>query len=345
MKKLNIKALFMVLIAAIALVGCGSGANTDGGNNDEKTVVMVADVGGVNDQSYNQGAWEGLQNLTKNTGIKTSFIETVQMSDLDTNFDSAVDGDHELIWGIGFNTANPIVKSAQMNPNLKYAIVDYVIDAADAPNVTSAMFQIEQASFLAGYIAGMTTETNKVAYVGGQKSPAMDKFEYGFAAGAKYAAKELGKDIVVTVQIAETFSDAAKGKAIAASLYNDGHDVIFQAAGAAGTGVIEQAVEENKWVVGVDRDQSYLAPKNMLTSALKNVGLVTEDLSKRILDGEDLAGKVIEYGVHNGGVGIPTENPNISSELYEKTMEVEALIKDGTIVVPADQEAYDAFIK
>lgn len=347
MKKINLRLLVIALISAVVLVGCGgSGDGENTASESDKSVTMVADVGGVNDQSYNQGAWEGLQLLTEETGIKTSFIETVQMSDLDTNFDKAIDGDHDLIWGVGFNTADPILKSAKANPNLKYAIVDHTFDDAEMPeNLTSAMFQAEQASFLVGYIAGLTTETGKVAYIGGAKSPVMDLFEYGFSAGAKYAGKELGKDIEVTVQIIESFSDAAKGKATAASLYNSGVDVIFQAAGAAGTGAIEQAKEENKWVIGVDRDQSYLAPENVLTSALKNVGVVTRDLSERIVNGEDLAKKTIKYGVENGGVGIPAQNPNVSDDVEKKTFEVEELIKKGEIVVPTDATTYADFIK
>lgn len=306
---------------------------------------MVADVGGVNDQSYNQGAWEGLQALEEETGIKVSFIETVQMSDLATNFDKATDGDHDLIWGVGFNTADPLAASAKMNPELSYAIVDHEYGDDILPNVTSAVFDVEEASFIVGYIAGLTTETNKVAYIGGMRSPVMDLFEYGFKAGVDYAAKELGKEIQVEVQIAESFTDAAKGKAIAASLYSGGCDIIFPAAGATGNGVIEQAIEDDKWVIGVDRDQLYLAPDNILTSALKHVGAVTNDLSKRIVEGEELGGQVIRYGLANGGVGIPENNPNMDPQVYEKALEIQELIINGEIDPPYNEETYNNFIK
>lgn len=329
--------LLAISMIGLVLTGCGS---TGSDKASDHSVIMVADVGGVNDQSYNQGAWEGLQAFQKETGVKASFIETVQMSDLDTNFDRAVDGDHSLIWGIGFNTADPVANSAKMNPELKYAIVDHEFGEDTLDNVTSAMFNVEEASFMVGYIAGLTTETNKVAYIGGMRSPVMDLFEYGFKAGVDYAAEELGKEIKVEVQIAESFSDAAKGKAIAASLYNDGSDIIFVAAGATGNGVIEQAIEEDKWVIGVDRDQSYLAPDNVLTSALKNVGVVTNDLSKRVINGEELGGQTIKYGLENGGVGIPEDNPNMDPEIYEKALEVQDLIIKGEIVPPYSADTY-----
>ncbi|NLY46020.1 MAG: BMP family ABC transporter substrate-binding protein [Tissierella sp.] len=347
MKKI-IALLLAISMMAVVVAGCGStdgGEVPEGNQGNSQSVVMVADVGGVNDQSYNQGAWEGLQAFEEETGIKASFIETVQMSDLATNFDRAVDGEHSLIWGIGFNTADPLEASAKMNPELNYAIVDHDFGGEILDNVTSAMFDVEEASFIVGYIAGLTTETNKVAYIGGARSPVMDLFEYGFRAGAEYAAAELGKEIVVEVQIAENFGDAAKGKAIAASLYNGGSDIIFVAAGATGNGVIEQAIEEDKWVIGVDRDQSYLAPENVLTSALKHVAVVTEDLSKRVLEGEELGGQIIKYGLENEGVGIPENNPNMDPQVYEKAMEIQDLIVNGEIDPPHDEATYTEFGK
>lgn len=347
MKKI-IALLLAISMMAVVVAGCGStdgGEVPEGNQGNSQSVVMVADVGGVNDQSYNQGAWEGLQAFEEETGIKASFIETVQMSDLATNFDRAVDGEHSLIWGIGFNTADPLEASAKMNPELNYAIVDHDFGGEILDNVTSAMFDVEEASFIVGYIAGLTTETNKVAYIGGARSPVMDLFEYGFRAGAEYAAAELGKEISVEVQIAENFGDAAKGKAIAASLYSGGNDIIFVAAGATGNGVIEQAIEEDKWVIGVDRDQSYLAPDNVLTSALKHVAVVTEDLSKRVLEGEELGGQIIKYGLENEGVGIPENNPNMDPQVYEKAMEIQDLIVNGEIDPPYDADTYNAFSK
>lgn len=344
MKK-GIALLLAAGMMAATLTGCGSKGEKNTGLESDKSVIMVADVGGVNDQSYNQGAWEGLQEFQKKTGVKASFIETVQMSDLATNFDKAVDGEHDLIWGIGFNTADPIDASAKMNPELSYAIVDHSFDGKVRENITSAMFNVQEASYIVGYIAGLTTETDRVAYIGGMRSPTMDLFEYGFKAGVDHAAKELGKEIKTEVQIAESFSDAAKGKAIAASLYSGGCDVIFVAAGATGSGVIEQSIVEDKWVIGVDRDQSYLAPKNVLVSALKNVGVVTEDLSKRIVEGEKLGGQVIKYGLANGGVGITENNPNMDPKVYEKALEVEEMIKAGEIVPPFSAETYAEFSK
>lgn len=341
----RIIALVMAVGMMAMAAGCGSKDEAAGEQSNGKSVIMVADVGGVNDQSYNQGAWEGLQAFQEETGVKASFIETVQMSDLATNFDKAVDGEHTLTWGIGFNTADPLKESATMNPELSYAIVDHDYGDAILPNVTAALFNVEEASFMVGYAAGLTTKTDKVAYVGGMRSPAMDLFEYGFKAGVNYAAKELGKEIKVDAQIVESFTDAAKGKAVAASLYSAGNDILFVAAGAAGNGVIEQAIEEDKLVIGVDRDQLYLAPNNILTSALKHVGTATKDLSTRVVNGENLGGQTISYGLENNGVGIPENNPNMDPEVYNKTIKVQEMIIKGEIKPPHDEATYNEFVK
>lgn len=350
----KIAVLISAVMMTFSLAACGSSGNTTNANNkgagsidgkSEFSTSMVADTGGINDQSFNQSAWEGLQAFSEETGAKVSYLESAQVSDFSSNFDKLTDGDMDLIWGIGFNTAEAMLSAAEMNPDQTFAIVDNEFGEGTPENIASAVFDVQDSSFLVGYIAGLTTETNRVGYIGGMKSPTMDKFEYGYVAGVEYAAKELGKDIKVDVQFAESFTDAAKGKAMAASMYSSGADIIFHAAGGVGVGVIEQAVEENKLVIGVDRDQSYLAPKNILTSALKNVGVATKELSKEVMNGTDIGGQTFTYGLAEGAVGIPKENPNMKPEVYKKAMKVQELISKGEIVPPYSEETYKSFAK
>lgn len=353
MKNKLIALLITTAMIGTALTGCGQGAgNTGTAQPDGKTTAgkadfsaaIVCDTGGVNDQSYNQSAWEGLETFGNETGAKVSYLESPQATDYTSNFDKLSDQDLNLIWGNGYNVAEAFLESAKMNPDKTYAIVDFAFD--DAPdNVACTTFNVQDSSFLAGYIAGHTTKTNRIGYIGGQKNPTMDFFEYGYRAGADYAAKELGKEITVDVQYAESFSDAAKGKAMAAAMYSAGSDIIFQAAGGLGVGVIEGAVEEDKWVIGVDRDQSYLAEKNMLTSALKTVGIATKELSKRMMDGEDIGGKTFAYGLKEGAVGIPEQNPNLDPAVYEKAMQIKEKMVSGEIVAPFDEASYNSFGK
>lgn len=359
MKKKVLALLLATAMIGTALTACGNAKdktdtskggteateNTDNeGEISEFSSSIVCDTGGVNDQSYNQSAWEGLKEFGAETGAKVSYLESPQATDYTTNFDKLSDEELDLIWGNGFNVAEAFLNSANLNPNKTYAIVDFAFDEAPE-NVACTTFSVQDSSFLVGYIAGLTTETNRVGYIGGQKSPTMDYFEYGYRAGVEYAAKELDKEIIVDYQYAESFSDAAKGKAMAAAMYSSGSDVIFQAAGGLGVGVIEGAVEEGKWVIGVDRDQSYLAPENMLTSALKTVGIATKELSKKMADGEEIGGQTFAYGLKEGAVGIPQENPNLDAAVYEKAMQVQEKMQAGEIVAPFDEAGYNSFGK
>lgn len=348
MKK--IIALLMTTMMMGTMVGCGSSntSNTDQGASSKKEykAAMVTDTGGVNDQSFNQSSWEGLQNFEKNNqGVKVSYLESKQESDYATNLDKVVDGGNNLVWGIGFAMSDAILNTAKSNPDVSYAIVDNSYGDDTPSNVTGVMFSAQEPSFMVGYIAGKTTKTNKVGFVGGIKSGIIDQFQYGYQAGVLYAAKELGKDITVDVQYAESFSDASKGKAIANKMFSSGCDIVFHAAGGAGVGVIEAAKEANKFAIGVDRDQAYLAPDNVLTSALKLANVAVENLSKEAMTGTKIGGKTYTYGLKENAVGIPTENKNMDPEVYKAAIAVQDKIKDGTIVPPYNEETYNTYIK
>lgn len=348
MKK--IIALLMTTMIMGTMVGCGSSnsSTADKGTTSGKEykVAMVTDTGGVNDQSFNQSSWEGLQNLEKNNkGTKVSYLESKQESDYATNLDKVVDGGNNLIWGIGFAMSDAITNAAKSNPDVNYAIVDNSYGNDTPANVTGVMFNAQEPSFMVGYIAAKTTKTNKVGFVGGIKSGIIDQFQYGYQAGVDYAAKELGKNITVDVQYAESFSDASKGKAIANKMFSSGCDIVFHAAGGVGVGVIEAAKEANKFAIGVDRDQAYLAPDNVLTSALKLANVAVENLSKEAMNGTKIGGKTYTYGLKENAVGIPTENKNMDPAVYKAAMAIQDKIKDGSIVPPYNEETYKAFAK
>ena len=321
-----------------------SAASTASASNFK--VAMVTDTGGVNDQSFNQSSWEGLQSFSKETGAKVSYLESKQATDYSTNLDKLADDNNKLIWGIGYAMADAIGNSSKQNPDISYAIVDNGYDAKTmGTNVAGVMFRAQESSFLVGYIAGKTTKTNKVGFVGGMTSAIIDQFQYGYTAGAEYAAKELGKKITVIPQYAQSYSDSAKGKAIANKMFSDGCDIVFHAAGGTGVGVIEAAKEANKFAIGVDRDQAYLAPKNVLTSALKLAGKAVADVSKEAKDGKKIGGKTYTFGLKEGAVGIPTTNQNVSKSVYADAMKIQQKIIDGSIVPPFDKASYQKFGK
>lgn len=308
-------------------------------------IGMVTNTGGVNDQSFNQSAWEGLQKLSKDTGATVKYSESKQESDYATNLDKAADDGNNLIWGIGFAMADAVTNSAKQNPDINYAIVDNSYGDKTPANVTGVMFRAQEPSFLVGYIAAKTTKTGKVGFVGGMTSAIIDQFEYGYRAGVAYAAKELGKKITVESQYAESFTDSAKGKAIATKMFSNGCDVVFHAAGGVGVGVIEAAKEANKYAIGVDRDQAYLAPKNVLTSALKLVNQAVELVSKEAIDGKEIGGKTYTYGLTESAVGIPEEHTLMGEDTYKAAIALEGKIKDKTITPPANKAEFAEFEK
>ena len=306
------------------------------------SVAMITDTGGINDLSFNQSAWEGLQALSDETGAEVNYIESKQASDFVTNLERLGDSGAQLLWGVGYACADAVLEAAESNPDKQYAIVDNSYEDTPA-NVTGVMFRAQEPSFMVGYVAGKTTQTNKVGYVGGIASGLLEQFEYGYKAGVEYAAKELGKEIEVSAQYAESFSDAAKGKAIASKMYSDGCDVVYHAAGGSGVGVIEAAKEAGKWAIGVDRDQAYLAPDNVLTSALKLVGKAVKEVSTQAMNGEQIGGQTLTFGLSEDCVCIPEEHKNMPEGVYEATMEIAEKIKSGEIQVPASAAEYEQY--
>lgn len=309
-----------------------------------KLAGMVTDTGGVDDESFNQSAWKGLQKLKNDTGAEVTYIQSDQDSDYLPNLNRLVDKNVDVAWGIGFLLANQVEMAAQQSPDKNFAIIDYAYEKTQ-PNLTGVVFKAQEPSYLVGYIAANTTKTNKVGFVGGKKGVIIDQFDYGFRAGVKDAAKELGKKIEVVVQYADSFSDEAKGKSIATKIFNGGADVVFHAAGGAGKGVIEAAKEANKFAIGVDQDQSRLAPKNVLTSALKRVDVAIYDVTNKILSGEKIGGKTLVYSSKEAAVGIPdhTDKSLYPKELHEKAMQKQKDIIDGKIVPPFNEETWNKY--
>jgi basic membrane protein A and related proteins len=305
-------------------------------------IGMVTDVGGVNDQSFNQSAWEGLTRTKEELGTNIGYKESKQDADYAPNLETLTDAEYDLIWGIGFLMADAVKSTAQVNPDQKYAIVDFFYGPETPKNVVCAVFQEEQPSFLVGYIAGKMTKANKVGFVGGIKFPLIEKFEYGYMAGVKMA----NPDVEVVRQYAESFTDAAKGKAITNNMYQQGADIVFHAAGGVGDGVIEAAKEKNKWAIGVDKDQSHMAPDNVLTSAMKRVDNAIYGIVEQLQQGVFKGGEAVVYNLSNDGVGIaPTTGKHVPQEILNEVDGLIAKIKSGEIVVPATEAEYNEFVK
>jgi basic membrane protein A and related proteins len=351
-------ALSLVLAAGTLLGGCGQ-ANEEEKAGEEKndfSVAMVTDVGGVDDKSFNQSAWEGLQKFGEENGMKKGkggydYLQSQSDADYATNLNKLVRSDFDLIYGIGFLMTDAITEIAEQKPDNNFAIVDSVVEK---PNVASITFKEHEGSFLVGVVAGLTTKTNKIGFVGGMEIPLIEKFESGFLAGVK----AVNPNATVEVQYAGAFDQADKGKAIASSMYASGIDVIYHAAGATGNGVFSEAKDlktkdpnREIWVIGVDKDQ---APEGALTvdgkeynvtltSMVKRVDVAVYDVAKKAKDGDFPGGQVIEYGLDQDGVGIAPTQDNIKPEVLKEVDAWKQKIVNGEVKVPTTREEYKEF--
>ncbi|MDA3964759.1 BMP family lipoprotein [Enterococcus thailandicus] len=362
MKKAKLFGLGAVaLTAGLLLTACGNGNSgtdsTDGGSGSTSagtTAALITDTGGVDDRSFNQSAWEGLEAWGKEHKLSRGndgyqYFQSSNESDYIPNIDQALTAGFQTIFGIGYKLQPAIKEQATNNPETNFVIIDDVIDGLD--NVVSATFKDNEASYLAGIAAAYTTETNVVGFIGGVKGEVIDRFDAGFTAGVEAGAKELGKKIDVKNQYAGDFSAPDKGRSIAQGMYAQNADIIFHASGGTGNGVFQEAKSLNEsgdkkvWVIGVDRDQSdeggYTLngeDKNFtLTSTLKGVGTVVEDLAQKSADGDFPGGEHTVYGLKEDGVGLT--KGQLSDEAQKAVDAAKEKIIAGDVKVPEVPES------
>jgi basic membrane protein A len=352
----------IVLSAGLLLAGCGTadeeeagngGTGGKNGNNDFK-VAMVTDTGGVDDKSFNQSAWEGLQAFGDEFGLEEGegykYLQSNSASDYAPNLNSLVRDDYNLVYGIGYLLASDVKRVAQQKKDAQFAIVDSVITDEDGnliKNIANITFKEHQGSFLVGLVAGKQTTTNKVGFVGGVEGALIKKFENGFKAGVKAA----NPDAEIIVQYAEDFGAPEKGQAISNTMYENGADIIYHAAGGTGNGVFTEAKNRKKqgedvWVIGVDRDQYEEGlPENVtLTSMVKRVDTAVYEVSKQTMDGNFPGGEIVEFGLEDQGVGIAPTTENVSEESLQLVDEYKQKIIDGEITIPATDEEYETYL-
>jgi basic membrane protein A len=350
MKKKAGLLLSLTLAASTILGACGNSdkAEDKGGKKASNFKVgMVTDVGGVDDKSFNQSAWEGLKKFGKDNGLKENegyrYLQSSRDSEYEPNLTKFAEGNFNLTFGIGFLMTDAVKKVASQFKDNQFAIVDSVVKE---PNVTSITFKENEGSFLVGVVAAMTTKSNKIGFIGGVKSPLIQKFEYGFMAGAK----AVNPKIEIVSEYAEAFDKPEKGSVLASAMYGQGVDVIYHASGATGNGVFTEAKNRKKkgqtvWVIGVDRDQHQEGmPENVtLTSMVKRVDVAVEEVAKEAKDGKLKGGSIKEFGLKDKGIDIAPTTDNVSKDALAKVEEFKKKILDGKITVPATPDEYKKY--
>ncbi len=336
MKK--ILALVLALCMIFALAACGSKPAAAPAAAAKVKIGMVTDVGGVNDKSFNQTSWEGLQALAaEDSSFEVNYLESKTDADYQTNINTFIDEGYDLVICVGYMLADATRAAAEANPDQKFAIIDDA-SCADLPNVACLMFAQEQASYLVGLVAGSVTESKTVGYVQGMVSDSMNLFGIGYITGVLEACP----DATVLQYNANNFGDSAGGSTAAKDMITKGADVIYHAAGGTGMGVIEACNEEGIWAIGVDTDQSNLAPDHVITSAMKRVDVACQDISKAVADGSFTSGTHL-YDLSNGGVDLAPTRDHIPADVLEVVEQAKADIIAGKVVVPTLAEEVPEF--
>ena len=351
MKK--ILALLLALCMVFALCACGSSepaaedaapaedaaaeapAEEEAAPAEKVRIGMVTDVGGVNDQSFNQTSWEGLQALDPEV-FEVNYLESKTDADYQTNINTFIDEGYDLIICVGYMLADATREAAEANPDQLFAIIDD--STIDLPNVACLMFAQEQASYLVGLVAGSVTESKIVGYVQGMVSDSMNLFGIGYITGVLEACP----DAQVLQYNVNNFGDIAGGSTAAKDMITKGADVIYHAAGGSGIGVISACDEEGIWAIGVDTDQASLAPDHVLTSAMKRVDVASQDISKAVAEGNFTAG-VHMYDLSNGGVDLAPTRDHIPAEVLETVEAAKTAIINGEKSVPTSVADCPAF--
>ena len=338
----NFKKLALFGASALLLAACGNG-DTDTGDagetEEEFSIAMITDTGGVDDRSFNQSAWEGMQAWATDNGLEDNAVNYYQSDTEDqyvSNLQTATQDGYDVIYGIGFLLEEPITTVAEQNPDRWYGIVD---SAVDLPNVVSLNFRDHENSFMAGVAAALTTETDQIGFIGGIEGAIIDRFQTGFVHGVEF----VNPDIEVDVKYANSFGDAGAGQQIASAMYQSGVDVIFHAAGAVGNGVFQEArnrmeagSDTDLWVIGVDRDQSaegdYDGGNLTLGSTIKNVGTAIAQASTAAMEDNFQGGENVAYGLDEGGIDFVT-NPDMDQAIVDEIEAAREGIIDGSIEV------------
>ncbi|HNZ73846.1 MAG TPA: BMP family ABC transporter substrate-binding protein [Bacilli bacterium] len=346
---------FLVLVLGLGLlVGCSCEDK-----KEEKTkIVMITDVGTINDKSFNQGTWEGVKAFGGKHADKVEYQYYQPANQATADYVAAIELNIEegakVIVTPGFYFSDAIGEMAVKYPDVSFIFIDGVPTnkgaAMDIPaNVCSILFKEEEAGFTAGYAAVKDGFTN-LGFLGGAPVPAVVKFGIGYIAGAYYAANEMSKEITFPANRYEYLNDFAPNPnhtTKAASWYDAGTEIIFACAGGAGNSVFVAAEgKEGKWVIGVDVDQEAQSAK-VISSSMKLLGeAVEQELKALIVDKAFSGGKALSKGVHQDAVGLPTA-PNswrwrtFTTAQYEELL---TLMKADGFAAPTTKVELAAFL-
>jgi basic membrane protein A len=308
-------------------------ASGDCSSADVLCVGLVTDVGEVDDKSFNQSAWEGVQRAQKELGAQVKYVETKDAKDYGANIDLFAQEKYDVIVTVGFALAQATAEAAAKYPDIKFIGVDQ-FQGEPIANVAGLIFAEDKAGFLAGALAAMMTKSGTVAAVlGTDLVPPVVAFKEGYEAGAKYITPDI--NLISTFHpggMDVAFTDPEWGATTAKQAIDNGADVVFGAGGKTGNGaLIEVAGNAGLYCIGVDSDQWETVPEAhpcLISSAMKLITPGVFDLIKLAQEGSFPAGNFV------GAVGLAPFHDfdsQIPQEVKDKLDEIDAGLRDGSI--------------
>lgn len=355
----GIVALVVITLFGTLLAGCGSKVEkpSGGASTSSLKIGMVTDAGTIDDKSFNQGTWEGIQKAAGELKLTDKYLKPTGTTEADymKEIGNLYDAGFKLIMTPGFKFETAIFKSQDKYKDAKFVLIDGSPHNGDSKpvvkeNTVSIFFAEQEAGYLAGIATALQVKEGEAGFIGGMEIPPVQKYNWGFQQGIQYANEKMGTKISLkkeNIIYQGSFDNVAAGGQLAAQMFDRGVKVVFCAAGGVGVGAINETktrVSSGKavWIVGVDADQFadgvYQGDKSVvLTSAMKKVNQAAYDMVKAENEGKFPGGKTLTFDSKNDGVGIPEKNPNLSEDTVKKVGEVSAKLKSGEIKVAAEQ--------
>ncbi len=321
-------------LAAIAALGFAFVGVTGDVRADDVQPAVVYDAGGKFDKSFNEAAYNGAERFKQDTGIEYRDFEIQNDSQREQAIRNFARRGYNPVIVIGFSHAPALEKVAPEFPDTQFAIIDMVVDQ---PNVRSVLFKEEEGSYLVGMLAAMASETGKIGFVGGMDVPLIRKFACGYVQGARAVNPDIEVFQNMTGTTGAAWNDPVRGGELAKSQFDKGADVVYQAAGGTGLGVLQAAADEGKYSIGVDSNQNHIHPGSVLTSMLKRVDNAVYEAAEDVKNGTwDTGVKVL--GLAQNGVGWALDDNNkplITDDMKSKV----GAARDG--IVSGDIKVHD----
>lgn len=332
----KIKCILLGFAAAIILCGCKQDTNVV--QDDPVEILLITDYGTVNDGSFNQGAWSGIQMFAEETGKACDYYQPVgtKIEDFMTQVKRGVKNGAQVIICPGYLHERTVFEAQSKYPDVKFVLVDgqpHNEDYSDTTignNTVAIIFAEEQVGFLAGYSAVREGYT-RLGFMGGVPEDAVIRYGYGFVQGADYAAIEMGVEVHIRYAYMNTFSDDPIAENTAAAWFDDDTEVIFACGGEIGKGIMRAAENHYGKVIGVDINQGGES-QTVITSAMKSISESVYTTLKGYESGNFEGGKVKTVTAAENGVRLPMDSSRFERFTVEDYDSVYERLVDGMIV-------------